>query len=83
MELLEPTLPQDVPHLFISAVTNYNITALKDIIWEELNKESETVDMIHAPIEVRKEEADFDIEYTYEELDEDSDDEHLDIEEEF
>lgn len=74
MELLEPTLPEDVPHLFISAVTNYNITQLKDIIWEELNKEDKSMEIVHAPIEVRKEEEEtFDIEYTYEDIEDDED----------
>jgi GTP-binding protein len=30
-------LPQDVPHLFISSVTNQGISQLKDVLWEALN----------------------------------------------
>ena len=32
-------LPRKIPHIFISSVTGYNITELKDLIWKELNKE--------------------------------------------
>lgn len=31
------TLPKDVPHLFISSVTNQGIMELKDALWEALN----------------------------------------------
>lgn len=37
-ELLQPEIPQDVPHLFISAVTQSNILKLKDLLWETINK---------------------------------------------
>ena len=40
MELLKADLPDDLPVIFISAVTGFNITQLKDILWEELNSES-------------------------------------------
>lgn len=36
MEEIEKDLP-DIPYLFISSVSNYNITQLKDLIWKELN----------------------------------------------
>jgi len=36
-EAIAETLPTDVPHLFISAVTNQGISALKDILWKALN----------------------------------------------
>ncbi len=34
--LMKPLLPSDVPAVFISAVSGYNIQALKDLIWEAL-----------------------------------------------
>lgn len=37
MELIEKDLP-DIPYVFISSVTQYNLDKIKDIIWEELNK---------------------------------------------
>ncbi len=40
IEMLKSELPSDLPVLFISAVTGKNITALKDLLWQELNSES-------------------------------------------
>ena len=34
---LEPTLPQGVPHVFISSVSGLGLDQLKDILWTELN----------------------------------------------
>lgn len=31
-------LPKDIPHLFISSVTNQGLTELKDLLWKTLNK---------------------------------------------
>ena len=39
-EMLRADLPDDLPVIFISAVAGKNIQQLKDIIWEELNSES-------------------------------------------
>lgn len=39
-EALKETLPEGVPHIFISAVSGKNIQALKDKIWALLNKEA-------------------------------------------
>lgn len=36
---IEPQLPKDIPHIFISSVTGQNIMALKDKIWSALNEE--------------------------------------------
>ncbi|MCR9171702.1 MAG: GTPase ObgE [bacterium] len=36
-EEIKPSLPKDVPHIFISSVTNSGIDALKDLIWKTLN----------------------------------------------
>lgn len=40
MEALEADLPE-IPHIFISSITGYNITALKDMLWCELNADGE------------------------------------------
>ncbi len=37
MQMLEADLPNDLPHLFISAVTGFHITELKDLLWQQLN----------------------------------------------
>ena len=40
IEMLSHDLPDDLPHVFISAVANRGLTELKDILWEALNSES-------------------------------------------
>jgi GTP-binding protein len=40
MEALKADLP-DIPHIFISSVTGYNIMPLKDLLWSELNADGE------------------------------------------
>lgn len=40
IEALEADLPE-IPHIFISSITGYNITALKDMLWRELNADGE------------------------------------------
>lgn len=37
MQMLSADLPDDLPHLFISAVTGYHITELKDLLWQHLD----------------------------------------------
>ena len=37
MQMLEADLPTDLPHLFISAVTGFHITELKDLLWQQLD----------------------------------------------
>lgn len=39
MAEIEKTLPTDAPHIFISAAADINIDKLKDMLWEELNRE--------------------------------------------
>lgn len=45
IEMLEETLPDDLPHVFISSVTGLGVSVLKDILWNELNREN-----IHAEL---------------------------------
>ena len=40
IEMLQETLPNDLPVVFISAVTGQGLDDLKDILWKELNSES-------------------------------------------
>ena len=40
MDMLREGLPGDVPVVFISAVTGYHLGELKDMLWRELNAES-------------------------------------------
>lgn len=44
MDEIEPTLPENIPHVFISAISGLGISVLKDILWEELNKESNKIE---------------------------------------
>lgn len=37
IEMLSADLPDDLPHIFISAVTGFNITQLKDLLWQNLD----------------------------------------------
>ena len=53
MDAIEPTLPQGVPHVFISSVSGLGLDALKDILWEELNKESNKIEgIVHRPKDI-------------------------------
>ncbi len=46
MEMLREELPDDLPVVFISSVTGYGVMQLKDKIWEELNSESNKLQVI-------------------------------------
>lgn len=37
MEMLQADLPTDLPTIFISAVTGFHITQLKDLLWQQLD----------------------------------------------
>jgi GTP-binding protein len=37
---IEATLPDDLPHVFLSAVTGMGVTALKDMLWREITSEA-------------------------------------------
>ena len=72
---LEPTLPQGVPHVFISSVSDLGLDQLKDILWTELNEESNKLeghieslahrpkDLTRLPDELRLEGEDLSVEY--------------------
>ncbi|MFS2392495.1 GTPase ObgE [Bacteroides thetaiotaomicron] len=87
MDEIEPTLPEGVPHIFISSVSGLGISVLKDILWEELNKESNKIeDIVHRPKDVTRLQQelkdmgeDEELDYEYEE-DADDDDDDLDYE---
>ena len=54
MEEIQKTLPPDVPHVFISAVTGYGLTELKDTLWRAITDESNrmaTPDIVHRPLD--------------------------------
>jgi GTP-binding protein len=84
MQAMEAELPTDVPHIFISAVAGYNITELKDLLWNEINKEENRVNTFtHRNLEVQRPtqsgdndeyEDEWDDEFDGEEWDDDDDD---------
>lgn len=37
MDEMKELLPKELPHIFISSVTGYNIDRLKDMIWQQIN----------------------------------------------
>lgn len=54
MEEIKKTLPADVPYVFISAVTGYGMTELKDTLWRAITDESNrmaTPDIVHRPLD--------------------------------
>ncbi len=77
IEMLRETLPTDLPVVFISAVTGQGINELKDVLWRELNSESNKLktiiaddrlvhrdkDMERFQRELAAEGEDFDVEY--------------------
>lgn len=79
---IEPTLPENIPHVFISSISGMGISVLKDILWEELNKESNKIEeIVHRPkdvsrlqIELKEEGEDEDLTYELVKDDEDVED---------
>lgn len=88
IEMLKESLPDDLPTVFISSVTGLGLADLKDILWRELNSESNklqeiTVEdtLVHRDKDMRKfaeelseEGADDEIEYIDDDQVEDLDD---------
>ncbi len=55
-EEVEKTLPQGVPHVFISAVTGYGIDKLKDVLWTAITDDRNRIDspdLVHRPLDSR------------------------------
>ena len=51
---IEATLPEGVPHIFISAVTGMGLTELKDMLWREITDERNRIDtapITHRPLD--------------------------------
>lgn len=56
IEAIEPTLPDDLPHVFISAVTGQGVDKLKDVLWEavnDVNNQIATPSITHRPLDAR------------------------------
>lgn len=54
IEALSEDLPEDVPYVFISSITQFGITELKDLLWKELNKETfhEAERIVHKDLDI-------------------------------
>ena len=48
IDMLRETLPDDVPTVFISSATGYGLDTLKDLLWAELNSESNKLQTVMA-----------------------------------
>ena len=54
MDEIAKTLPADIPHVFISAVSGQGITELKDTLWRAITDDANrlaTVDIVHRPLD--------------------------------
>ena len=54
IEELGKDLP-DIPHIFISSVTGFNIQQLKDLLWKELTKDGyqKSTEIVHRNLEIK------------------------------
>jgi GTP-binding protein len=95
IEMLEPSLPEGIPHIFISSITGQGIQQLKDILWTELNSENNKLggastdtivhrakDVLKLQQELKDMGEDDDFAFEYEDEDEDFDDFEYEYEEE-
>lgn len=54
IDQIRATLPTDIPTVFISSVTGYGLTELKDMLWRAITDENNrlaTPDIIHRPLD--------------------------------
>ncbi len=85
IEALSADLPE-IPHIFISSITGLGITALKDLLWRELNADGEyqkSFNITHRNLDIRAVEFDEDDDIPEEDIEEDWDDEDEDFDPEF
>ena len=81
---IEKELPADIPHIFISSVSGFGITELKDLLWTEINKEENRIETFtHRNLEINKtsDEDDFNDDEVPD-MEEDFDDDTREIDEE-
>lgn len=85
MAMLEPNLPEGIPHVFISGVSGLGIQQLKDVLWTVLNSESNKLEnnwstekLVHRSKDIGLLQSELlamgeDFEYEYEDIEEDDD----------
>ncbi len=84
---IEKTLPEGVPHVFISAVTGLNLQKLKDMLWSEITSEANQLQaqsITHRPLDGHHRVADEDaLEFDAMPADDDEEDFDEDFDDEF
>ncbi len=54
MKQMQKELPTDIPTIFISSVAGIGIDRLKDMLWEEINKDcNRVIEISHKPIDIK------------------------------
>ncbi len=54
MRQMQKDLPTDIPTIFISSVAGIGIDRLKDMLWEEINKDcNRVIEISHKPIDIK------------------------------
>jgi len=72
ISMLAEALPSDIPTLFISSVSGYNIQELKDLLWQEMNSESNKIAAVTTSENILRKPKDLTrFSYTYEDDDDD------------
>ncbi|MEI6297852.1 MAG: GTPase, partial [bacterium] len=75
MEEIKKLIPKDIQTVFISSLSGLGLTELKDLIWTEINKESnKVVELKHRPMEITY----HDVEEEDEELEDDEEEDEDD-----
>ncbi len=84
-ELLKEELPDDLPIIFISSVAQKGLVELKDLLWQELNKETkhQAETIVHKAMDIQQLEWEDDddlMSYQMEEEEEEDFDDYLEVE---
>lgn len=54
MKQMQKDLPTDIPTIFISSVAGIGIDRLKDMLWEEINKDcNRVIEISHKPVDIK------------------------------
>ena len=66
---IEKELPSGVPYIFISSITQKGIITLKDLLWNELNKQTfhDIENIVHKSMDIRTDDIEDDFNYSFEE----------------
>jgi GTP-binding protein len=79
IEQMKNELPAGIATVFISSVSGLGLQELKDLIWEELNKEvNQVIELVHRPMVIQTPEVDEDA-WDEEQVEEEEEDEEEDI----